>query len=120
MPTLEMIPSMRQTPKAFVNPVCTVAGGAIIGGTVGGGYYLLTAPHPSLGGFLANTAEGAVIGGTAGSGAGLGVLFGVGAASHATAQFVTAASDSQTTARKYFYWITGTKVIPTGSLEKAP
>lgn len=27
---------------------------------------------------------------------------------------------SQIAARKYFYWITGTKVIPTSPLEKAP
>jgi len=81
-------------PQGLCYPACTVGGGAIIGGVVGGGYYLFTAPHPSFAGFLANTAAGAVVGGTAGSGAGLGVLLGVGAGSNAAAQLVTAVADN--------------------------
>ena len=81
-------------PQGLCYPACTVAGGAIIGGVVGGGYYLFTAPHPSFAGFLANTAAGAVVGGTAGSGAGIAVLLGVGAGSNAVAQVVTAAADN--------------------------
>lgn len=87
-------------PDGHCYPACTVIGGAIIGGTVGGGYYLahayLTGSRPSLGGFLASTAEGAVVGGVAGTGVGtlgeFGTLAGVGAGSHAAAQLVTAAS----------------------------
>jgi RHS repeat-associated protein len=81
-------------PSGLCYPVCTVVGGGIIGGFVGGAYYVATAPNSSLAGFFASTAEGAVVGAAAGSGASGLVLFGVGAGAHVSQQFVVAAADN--------------------------
>jgi hypothetical protein len=59
-------------PQGLCYPACTVAGGAVLGGAVGGGLYLYENWNTAtIGGLLSSVGEGAVTGAAAGSGIGL-------------------------------------------------
>ena len=80
-------------PSGLCYPLCTIVAGALVGGVINTGAYLLSSDHHTIGGAFSNFVEGAAIGGAAGSGVGLVELGAVGAGTHVLSSVFTAASE---------------------------